>query len=312
MQPVKTEFDAGDLIVDRYRVVRILGRGGMGVVYLADDIKEHRQVAVKTLLPQYAMNPTAIRRFSREVEVINKLDHPAVVQIHDAQHIGPLFFYTMEYVDGKSLTQWLQERGRLGLGSTVRVLALLADALDYAHQYTVHRDISPENVIVLKDGSVRLLDFGLAKLADNQGAFTMIGAKLGKEQYKAPEQVANATAVDGRADLYSLGIMFFVLLTGVLPKPDEKITDIMPELPRECDAFYEKATQTLPERRYANAREFRAALMRVYEVSQGKRPAKSQSRKAEEDPRPAEEKPTHPRWKIWLRQKVTKLLSRWR
>jgi len=266
MDVIPLEFKTGDVIADRYRVRRVLGRGGMGVVYLVVDLETVEQRALKTLLPEYVENQVAIRRFAREVETARRLDHPAIVKIHEARRVGNLLFYTMDYIEGKSLRQWLEERGKLGLGSTVRILALLADALEYAHQFTVHRDISPENVMVLSDGSVRLLDFGLAKLVDNQGAFTMIGASLGKMHYKAPEQHLDATHVDGRADLYSLGVMFHALLTGKFPKRGVPITSLVPGLPEECNTFFEKATALRPDDRFANAREFREALMRVYEA----------------------------------------------
>lgn len=270
MSAGKTVFERGDVIADRYRVRRALGRGGMGAVYLVDDLTENRRLALKTLLPEYAGHRIAIRRFVREVNAVRRLNHPGIVKIYDAQRTESLLFYTMDYIEGKSLRSWMQQRGRLGLGSTVRILALLADALKYAHQYTIHRDISPENVMVLSDGSIRLLDFGLAKLSDNQGAFTRIGISLGKEQYNSPEQRASAADVDCRTDIYSLGVMFYEMLSGDLPDPEIKLTNLVLGLPREADAFVEKAMATLPEQRYANAHEFRKALMYVYNVASGK------------------------------------------
>ena len=269
----KTRYQTGDLIADRYKVRRVLGRGGMGVVYLVVDMESQEQRALKTILPQHSDNKTAIRRFYREVDTIRRLKHPAIVNIHDAGRLDAALYYTMDYVNGKSLNRWIEERGRLGIGSTVRILALLADALEHAHQHTVHRDISPENVMVLSDGTVRLLDFGLAKLVDNEGAFTMVGASLGKLQYKAPEQGLNATGVDGRADLYSLGVMFYVMLSGKFPKRGLKFTDLVPELPRDCDDFVARATARSPDERFPNAREFREALMHLYRICTGKAPS---------------------------------------
>jgi len=269
----KTQFQTGDLIADRYKVRRVLGRGGMGVVYLVVDMESQEQRALKTILPQYTNNTAAVRRFSREVDTIRRLRHPAIVRVYDSERVGSLLYYTMDYVEGKSLNRWIEERKRLGIGSTVRILALLADALEHAHEHTIHRDISPENVMVVSDGSVRLLDFGLAKLVDNEGAFTMVGASLGKLQYKAPEQGLNATAVDERADLYSLGVMFYVMLSGKFPKRNVKLTDLVPELPEDCDDFVAKATARSPEDRYATAREFREGLMQVYQVCKGKAPS---------------------------------------
>lgn len=209
-----TGFDPGDLIAERYQVERKLGQGGMGAVYLVHDRLTQQRLALKTLLPQYATNDRAVQRFTREIQVIRQLNHPCLVKVHDAQRSGKLLYYTMDYVEGKSLRTWIQQRGRLGLGSTVRILSLLCHALEHAHQYTIHRDISPDNVMVLADGSVKLLDFGLAKLKDSDQAFTMIGASLGKAQYNSPEQRASAAGVDHRTDIYSLGVMFFEMLSG--------------------------------------------------------------------------------------------------
>jgi len=261
------QFKSGEIIAQRYKVKRALGHGGMGVVYLVEDLEENRTLALKTLLPQYSANGFAVRRFVREVNAVRRLKHPYIVKIYDARRLGKLIFYTMDYIDGKSLRRWLIQRGKLGLGSTVRVLALLADALEHAHQYTIHRDLSPENIMVLADGSIRLLDFGLAKLSDNQGAFTQVGISLGKLQYIAPEQRANAADVDCRADIYSLGVMFYEMLSGQLPEPDEPLTKLVPDLPKEVDLFVEKAMAPLPEFRFADAREFRAALIELYELS---------------------------------------------
>ncbi|MDQ1255548.1 MAG: Serine/threonine protein kinase [Candidatus Hydrogenedentes bacterium] len=275
MDPVKTEFNPGDLIADRYEVQRILGRGGMGVVYLVLDREVNDRRALKTLLPQYVANGAAVRRFVREVTTVRRLNHPAIVRIYDAHQIGKLLFYTMDYVKGKNLHVWLREKGQLGLGSTVRILALLADALEYAHEFTIHRDLSPDNVMVLADGSVRLLDFGLAKLSDNEGAFTIVGTSLGKKQYNAPEQMANATDVDCRADIYSLGVMFFVMLAGKLPKMGESLCSLRPDLPKDCDVFLKRAMAMFPEQRYPTAHDFRIALLHLYDISTGKAPAGS-------------------------------------
>ena len=269
MEPVKTSFSPGDVIADQYEVLRIIGKGGMGVVYLVEDRNTGRQLALKSLLPRFATDAYAVRRFVREVNAVRRLSHPAIVSIYDARRIGHLFFYTMDYVEGKSLRVLMSERGRLGLGSTVRILALLAHALEHAHQYTIHRDLSPENVMVVQDGSIRLLDFGLAKLADNQGAFTQIGVSLGKWQYNAPEQQSNAADVDLRADVYSLGVMFYEMLSGKFPELGQHLSKLVPGLPKECDAFFEKATAMMPDDRFPNAREFRHALVRLYQASRG-------------------------------------------
>ncbi|HRK33373.1 MAG TPA: serine/threonine-protein kinase, partial [Candidatus Hydrogenedentes bacterium] len=176
---------------------------------------------------------------------------------------------TMEYVDGTSLYKWMKKKGKLGLGSVVRILSLLCHALEHAHQYAVHRDLSPDNVMVLANGNIKLLDFGLAKLTNVESQFTMIGVSLGKQQYMAPEQRMSAAEVDKRADIYSLGVMFYELLTGQLPKGDIKITDLVPELSTEANSFVAKAMAKDPTARYQDAREFRQALAQLYKSSTG-------------------------------------------
>jgi serine/threonine-protein kinase len=272
MKPPKPQFQKGDRIADRYEVIRVLGRGGMGVVYLVRDGAEGPELALKTMLPQYVTHKRAVERFTREVQVVRQLNHPSIVKILDAEELDSLIYYTMEYVQGKSLRRFLDERKRLGLGSTVRILALLAHTLEHAHEANIiHRDLSPENVMVLADGSIKLLDFGLAKLTDAQVAFTMVGTSLGKKEYNAPEQRANAAEVDARADIYSMGVMFFEMLAGQRPKPGEKLTDFVPDLPAAADRFYEAATALDPTKRHADARAFRQALMALYERGSGKK-----------------------------------------
>jgi serine/threonine-protein kinase len=202
----------------------------------------------------------------REVKLARQLNHPGIVKIYDAQKWQNTLFYTMEYLQGKSLRRWLQQRQRLDFGPTVRVLCLVASALDHAHRITIHRDLSPENIMVLPDGSVRLFDFGLAKLDDEFKNLTTAGANLGKLKYMAPEQELNASEVDHRADLYSLGVIFFEMLTGNVPMPGQRITDLRPDLPPEADLFLVKALALEPDNRFSSAREFHAALLQLYKL----------------------------------------------
>lgn len=260
-------LENGDLVAERYEIVRALGKGGMGVVYLAKDNLTEQMIALKTLLPEYVANRRAVQRFIQEVNAVRRLDHDCIVKILDARQLDNLLYYTMEYVEGKSLREWMQRKKRFGIGSTVRVLSLLCSALEHAHQYTIHRDISPENVMVMANGDVKLLDFGLAKLTDSNASFTRVGVSLGKIQYSAPEQRVDAKNVDQRADLYSLGVMFYEMLGRQLPKPGVQLTSLAPELPLECDTFVERAMADDPDERFSSAKEFREALMRVYEIS---------------------------------------------
>ena len=262
-------FEEGDFFADRYEIKRLLGRGGMGMVYLAQDWKEQRPVALKTLLPKYAQLPQAVARFEREISAARKIDHQAVVKIYDSGRIDGTLYYSMEYVDGKSVRSWMRERKkagkRVGLGSTVRILGMVSGALEKAHAFTIHRDLSPENVMVTVGGDVKLLDFGLAKLTDSNQELTRVGVTLGKLQYSSPEQRADAKSVDLRSDIYSLGVMFYELLSGDLPRPGEKLSSLVPWLPPEADAFVERAMANNPDERFQSAREFRKALMVMYE-----------------------------------------------
>lgn len=256
---------AGKLVAGRYEIVRPLGRGGIGKVFLCNDKKAGHPVALKMLRTKYQDNDKAIARFIREINTIKDLDHPCIVKIYDASQENGQIFYTMEFLEGKTLRTWMGERGRLPFGSVVRVLSMLAHALEHAHKTTIHRDLSPENVMVMADGQVRLLDFGLAKLQDNSSNLTMVGMSLGKLAYVAPEQRVNAAKVDHRADIYPLGVMFFETLTGELPGMDKDFLKLRPDLPPSCVTFLEKAMAYKAEDRFANAQEFREALLRVYQ-----------------------------------------------
>ena len=275
MADVIDQLQPGHVIAERYIIKKKLGRGGMGEVFLVTDTKTNRDMALKTLHAKYSNSRQAISRFVREVQTVRKLNHPGIVKVLDARKWNDTLFYTMEYIDGKSLRLWLQQKHRLDLPSVVRVLCLVADALAHAHTITIHRDLSPENVMVSRDGSVRLVDFGLAKLDDQFKGLTIVGANLGKVHYMAPEQQTNPAGVDHRADIYPLGVMFFELLTGRAPLPGLKITTLRPDLPPETDAFLEKAMAPNPDHRYNSAMEFKAALMNIYKLSQQAAPGKA-------------------------------------
>lgn len=265
-------YQPGDVIAGRYTVERMLGRGGMGIVYCVLDQETGERRALKTLLPKFLAHKKALQRFVREVNTIRQMNHKSVVKIFDFQKLDNVLFYTMEYVEGHSLRDYLMKRGKFGLGSTVRVLYLLCDALEHAHAYTIHRDLSPDNVMVLKDGSIKLLDFGLAKLLNTDAQLTMIGVNLGKFQYSSPEQRVNAAGVDKRADIYSLGVMFFELLTEEVPPEYEPVTAMRPDLPDSANRLLEKAMAPNPEDRFASAAELKRALMAVYEESKAGKP----------------------------------------
>ncbi len=293
----KSEYQPGEYIAKRYEVKRALGKGGMGMVYLVVDHKTGEPMALKTIRPEYTTSSYALHRFGREVRTIRKLNHPGIVRIRDAFRYGTLVFYTMDYVEGHSVRELLQERRQLGLGSTVRILALVAHALEHAHNFTIHRDLSPENVMVLSDGSIRLLDFGLAKLTDTEPTFTRIGVTLGKHQYISPEQLISSAEVDCRTDIYALGVIFHEMLTGRLPEKGKALTDFVPTLPASCNAFFEKATAKSPNDRFATAEEFRGAIIELFRAYRQDQPEPTTATA------PAAETPAAPRPGFWRRLK---------
>lgn len=268
-----SDFEIGSIFADRYEILELLGKGGMGMVYRVNDWERNEVVALKTLLPKYAKNSQAVRRFNREVEAARRLNHPCVVKIYDARQHDGVLFYTMEHLTGKSVRSLIkakQDRKQpMGLGSAVRILSLLCHALEHAHQITIHRDISPENVMVLPNGDVKLLDFGLAKLDNIDGDLTRVGISLGKVQYGAPEQRVDAKSVDHRADIFSLGVMFYEMMTNELPLGSQKISDVNKTIPKSADGVYAKATAPNPNDRYQSAKELRLALQRLYQQFRG-------------------------------------------
>ena len=261
---VSQRFVQGAVIAGRYEIRVLLGEGGVGRVFVARDHKTGQDIALKVLHPRYASTHDGMARFAREAALVRQLDHPGIVKLHETHNWNGVLFHTMEYVRGKTLRRWLYERRQLDFGSAVRVLCLVADALQHAHRITIHRDLSPENIMVLPDGSVRLLDWGLAKLNDQFEGITASGSSLGKFMYMAPEQELDAASVDYRADLYSLGVVFFEILVGRPPLSGRKICDFCPHLPPETDDFLQKALARKPEDRFSSAYEMRGAMLHLH------------------------------------------------
>ena len=204
-------------LAGRYSLERELGRGGMGVVYLAREVQLDRSVAIKLLPPELAADPRLRDRFMREARMAARLSHPYIVPIYSVDEIGGFVFYVMAYVDGETLGQRVAARGALAPHEATRILREVAWALAYAHaQGIVHRDIKPANIL-LERGTERamVMDFGIARLAQTTGE-TAVGELLGTPEYMSPEQASGET-LDGRSDLYSLGVTGYFALTGALP-----------------------------------------------------------------------------------------------
>ena len=217
MEPVLPRLKAA--LADRYAVEREIGGGGMATVFLADDLKHHRKVAIKVLRPDLAA-ALGTQRFLREIEIAAQLTHPNILPLHDSGEADGFLYYVMPLVEGDSLRDRLAREGRLPLGDAVRLLRDVVDALDYAHQHgVVHRDIKPDNVM-LAGRHALVTDFGVAKAVGEAAGgtqLTTVGVSIGTPPYMSPEQALADPAMDHRTDLYSAGVLAYEMLTGRPP-----------------------------------------------------------------------------------------------
>jgi serine/threonine-protein kinase len=259
------------VLARRYEVVRRVGVGGMADVYLAEDTQLGRQVALKILHPQYAGDASFVERFRREALSAAKLQHPNIVQIYDSGQEGDFNFIVMEYVEGRSLKDYLSEVGQLEIREAARVAGEVLTALAYAHRTgLVHRDIKPGNILLSDDGKVQVTDFGIAR-AEAGSTMTQTGTILGTAYYLSPEQ-AQGLPLDGRSDIYSLAVVLYEMLTGRRPFEGDSPVSIaykhvreMPrppsnfreDIPRPLEAIVLNGLAKRPEDRYSSA-----ALMR--------------------------------------------------
>ncbi len=238
-------------------IIELLGMGGMGMVYKARQPRLDRIVALKILPMQSQQHPSFAERFSREAKALAKLNHPGIVNIYDFGQTAQYYYFIMEYVDGMNLRQLLKSHS-LEPRQALELVTQICTALQYAHdEGVVHRDIKPENILLNKRGQVKIADFGLAKLlgAAPDTALTMSQAAMGTFNYMAPEQRENAQKVDHRADIYSLGVVFYEMLTGEVPMgrfdpPSKKV-----QVDVRLDEVVLKALEREPERRYQHASE---------------------------------------------------------
>ncbi len=203
-----------------YELDREIGRGGMGIVYLAKDRRLKRQVAVKLLPPELAFRSEIRKRFLREAETAAQLSHPNIVPIYSVDESQNLVYFVMAYIDGDNLAKRLNDHGRLGADETRRILREVGDALDYAHsRKVIHRDIKPDNILLdAQTGRAMVTDFGIARaVSEGDSRLTATGMAIGTPAFMSPEQCAGDREIDGRSDLYSLGVVAYQMLTGDLP-----------------------------------------------------------------------------------------------
>ncbi len=253
----------GHLLDGRYRVESRIARGGMATVYVATDTRLDRTVAVKIMHRELASDADFVRRFIGEAKSVARLSHPNVVAVFDQGSDGEHLYLAMEYVPGRTLRDLLGERGRLGPEDALDLMMPVLAGLGAAHQAGfVHRDVKPENVLITRDGRVKVVDFGLAR-AVAEARHTKTGLVIGTVAYLAPEQVSSATA-DARSDVYAAGVMLFELVTGRQPHTadtplavaykhvNETVpapSSLVPGLPQAVDALVAAATSRDPGRR---------------------------------------------------------------
>ncbi len=244
-------------------LLECLGRGGMGAVYKARQPRLDRFVALKILAPDKQNDPQFAERFEREARVLARLSHPNIVAVHDFGEVQGRFYLLMEYVDGLTLRQVMQH-GKMAPAEALQLVPKICEALQFAHEHgIVHRDIKPENILLDKQGHVKIADFGIAKIAGVEAkGLTLTGVRdvVGTPAYMAPEQVEKPQAVDHRADIYSLGVVFYEMLTGELPLGKFAPPSKMVQVDVRLDEVVLHALEKEPARRYQQASQVKTAV----------------------------------------------------
>jgi eukaryotic-like serine/threonine-protein kinase len=266
----------GAALADHYRIERELGTGGMATVYLAEDLKHHRKVAVKVLKPELAAVLGA-ERFVQEITTTAALQHPHILPLFDSGEASGFLYYVMPFIDGETLRTRLDREHQLAVSEAVRIAREVADALDYAHRHgVIHRDIKPENIL-LHDGRPMVADFGiaLALSAAAGGRMTETGLSLGTPHYMSPEQATAEKEITGRSDIYSLGSVLYEMLTGdpphvgssaqqiimkIITEPAAPVTKARKSVPHNVAAAVAESLEKLPADRFESAKAFADAL----------------------------------------------------
>ena len=258
----------GQKINDRYQIIKSIGEGGMAIVYLAYDTILDRDVAVKVLRGDLSNDEKFVRRFQREALNASSLSHPNIVEVYDVGDDNGQYFIVMEYIEGKNLKDLIKKRGKLTVSEVVDIMSQISDGLSVAHDsYIIHRDIKPQNIMILENGLVKITDFGIA-MAMNATQLTQTNSVMGSVHYLPPEQ-ASGKGSTLKSDIYSMGILMYELLTGVLPyrgdnaveialkhlkEPLPSIREELDDLPQSVENIILKSTAKNPKNRYNDAR----------------------------------------------------------
>ncbi len=265
----------GQKINDRYEIIRSIGEGGMANVYLAYDTILDRNVAIKVLRGDLANDEKFVRRFQREALSASSLSHPNIVAMYDVGEDNGLYYIVMEYVEGKTLKQLLKKRGNLTLSEAIDIMLQLTDGMAHAHDsYIVHRDLKPQNIMIQDDGQIKITDFGIA-MALNSTQLTQTNSVMGSVHYLPPEQAAGkGTTI--KSDIYSMGIIFYELLTGELPfkgdsaveialkqmkEPLPDVHKLNPDIPQSIENIILRSTAKNPKNRYSDAKSMHDDLL---------------------------------------------------
>lgn len=246
-----TSLTAGQDFGDRYEILAEVGQGGMGSVYRARDQELDEEVAIKTLKPQFVSDATLVERFKQEIRLARRLTHPNIVRTHDLGQWRGVYYLTMEYVEGITVRHLIDTRGRLGISAALAVAGQLAEALSAAHaQGIVHRDVKPQNLLLDDDGALKVMDFGVARLAERTSTLTEAGLVVGTPSYMPPEQLL-AEKVDARSDLFAVGVVLYECLTGTLPfeaqSPVSLIAKLLHEEPPMPSALNDEISPALSQ-----------------------------------------------------------------
>lgn len=265
----------GQKINDRYEIIRSIGEGGMANVYLGYDTILDRNVAIKVLRGDLSNDEKFVRRFQREALSASSLAHPNIVEMYDVGEDNGLYYIVMEYIEGKTLKQLLKKRGTLALSEAIDIMLQLTDGMAHAHDsYIIHRDLKPQNIMIKDDGQIKITDFGIA-MALNSTQLTQTNSVMGSVHYLPPEQ-ASGKGCTIKSDIYSMGIIFYELLSGSLPFRGDNAVEIAlkhmrdplpslreenPAIPQSIENIIRKATAKNPKNRYDDARSMHEDLL---------------------------------------------------